>query len=525
MTERPWSLKVTAAAFIAMVVCGLAFAGSARFGNAQSPTPVTGIINSDTTWTKANSPYTLTGPVSVNQEVTLTVEPGVTVDLGSFHIQVNGTLRAQGSSTDQIYITGTTFNAHVSFTTFSTDWNEQTGSGCIIENAVLDGVSFLIADGSPKIDSSAFYGVDIAQGAPVISNNVISGGVNIAGGSPTFLNNSFTSAGSGSMVINGGSPQLSHNSIASRIFVNGGVSTISDNTIADGVHIDSRGGSIALTNNVITGRGTYNVIHVQGALTAISHNTLIGNGFGGIYVAGDFGASISGNIILGCSVGIGGSLLSSGKRTTIEGNAIFNNQIGIMAWPDITIRDNTIANNSVGIQDILPSTTLVNNNIQYNNQYNVFSSSGVGIDAANNWWGTTEVAAINQTIWDKKNDFNVGTVNFIPFLTAPNPAAPPIPDPIPTPVPPTTPSTSPTASSTPTSTSTPNSSPSPTQNPTSSPATLQASPNAIEIAILVVLIVIAVLLGILIAVLIKKIYKTPCNQQKCPQSRESHANI
>jgi len=49
--------------------------------NVQASTPVGGIITSDTTWTDTNSPYTLTGSVTVNPGVTLTIEPGVTVDL------------------------------------------------------------------------------------------------------------------------------------------------------------------------------------------------------------------------------------------------------------------------------------------------------------------------------------------------------------------------------------------------------------------------------------------------------------
>ncbi len=73
------------------------------FGTAQASSETTGIINADTTWTKTNSPYTLTGPVAVNTGVTLTIDPGVTVNLGAFYIQVNGTLVAKGTSTDKIY--------------------------------------------------------------------------------------------------------------------------------------------------------------------------------------------------------------------------------------------------------------------------------------------------------------------------------------------------------------------------------------------------------------------------------------
>ena len=38
-----------------------------------------GELNSDTTWSKAESPYLVTGDITVNQGVTLTIEPGVTL--------------------------------------------------------------------------------------------------------------------------------------------------------------------------------------------------------------------------------------------------------------------------------------------------------------------------------------------------------------------------------------------------------------------------------------------------------------
>jgi len=51
------------------------------------------------------------------------------------------------------------------------------------------------------------------------------------------------------------------------------------------------------------------------------------------------------------------------------------------------------------------------------------------LNTAYNWWGTTNTTAINQSIRDFKNDFNLGKVNFTPFLTEPNSeAAPTIPE-------------------------------------------------------------------------------------------------
>jgi hypothetical protein len=99
-----------------------------------------GIISSSTTWTKTNSPYILTGPVLVGYGVTLTIEPGVNVNLATYYLEVNGTLNARGTATDKITFSAQ-YNgfpgetASIVFTDFATGWNEQTRSGSIIENA------------------------------------------------------------------------------------------------------------------------------------------------------------------------------------------------------------------------------------------------------------------------------------------------------------------------------------------------------------------------------------------------------
>ena len=88
-----------AALLIALTLCGLAF-----ISNVHASTPVSGFISSDTTWSAANSPYQLTGPVGVPSGVTLTMEPGVTVDFGSYYLLINGTLTARGTSNNNIYL-------------------------------------------------------------------------------------------------------------------------------------------------------------------------------------------------------------------------------------------------------------------------------------------------------------------------------------------------------------------------------------------------------------------------------------
>ena len=55
------------------------------FTSIYAQTNVSGGIFSNTTWTKANSPYIMTGPVVVFPNVTLTIEPGVVVKIKELH--------------------------------------------------------------------------------------------------------------------------------------------------------------------------------------------------------------------------------------------------------------------------------------------------------------------------------------------------------------------------------------------------------------------------------------------------------
>ncbi len=86
------------------LLIGLVFLSGSGFGVGQTGTPVIGILTTDATWNKTNSPYTLTGPVAINSGVTLIIEPGVQVELNSFYIQVNGTLIANGTTTEKIIL-------------------------------------------------------------------------------------------------------------------------------------------------------------------------------------------------------------------------------------------------------------------------------------------------------------------------------------------------------------------------------------------------------------------------------------
>ncbi len=118
---------------------------------------------------------------------------------------------------------------------------------------------------------------------------------------------------------------------------------------------------------------------------------------------------------------------------TIQNSIFQNNRKGIYVdWEStVAINDNTITNNDDGIYvECFNSgcTPRINHNSIYNNaNYNLRTSnlgglnfSWVTIDAENNWWGTTDPQVIMGTILDFSDNGSLPTVDFVPFLDAPN---------------------------------------------------------------------------------------------------------
>ena len=383
--------------------------------DAHAFTPVSGILTSDVTWTKANSPYNFTGNVFVASGVTLTIESGVTVNLNNYYLDVNGTLNARGISSDKIvFQTNSTysFTRQISFTRYSKGWDEQTGQGCIIENAVLKSIVIIINGASPKIANNEIdTTIFISSGSPIVTNNKLnlhSNGINVMGGSPIISSNTLSGTGFAMGIFGSGNVTLSNNKISK---------------FSTGIKI-----------------------------------------YSGNYV-------ISENSIIECSNGIE---VGVGVMATIQKNLINNNiQYGISGG-NAYIDSNTITNNKIGIHNPIAGSIIHNNNI-LGNIVNSITATTADIDATNNWWGTTDIAAINQTIYDRKIDYTLGKATFVPILTAPNPSAPAIPEIINAPISTPNPSTEPTAA--PTIQPTPTYTPVPTRNPEARKlATDQAAP-------------------------------------------------
>jgi hypothetical protein len=349
------------------LVCNLPYGLAATNG-----TNVNGSITKNTTWTLANSPYNITGNVTVNSGVTLTIQPGVEmISKNKYGLGVNGqdgifeasltvegTLVAVGDNNNPIIFNDTT----ITFSNSSIGWNPQANSGSMIKRCFFEDADVKL-DSSPKIDSNLFSG--------------------------STYSNGITTGGESTIYINGGSPVVSNN---------------------------------YMTNNSMQGSygwsGDYDIDITNG-----NNATIIGN----VIADGMFGISVDYPIA-------GFSFDSFSGTSNIENNLITNNKgAGIncgASFPLIMV-NNMITQNYVGLDlGAFSSKSIIANNNIYNNT-GIFdnvdrsvvlssdSSQPVAVNASNNWWGTTDITAIGQPINNVPKTQNLGVVNFEPILSSP----------------------------------------------------------------------------------------------------------
>jgi parallel beta-helix repeat protein len=263
--------------------------GNMHVNTVQAYSEEKGIINSDTTWTKANSPYNLTGNMAIDKGVTLTIESGVTVNLNKYYIRVNGTLNARGTSTDNIYLNAAT-DGYIEFTASSTGWNSQTGTGSIIANVV---VNTILRTGGSSI---------------MVNNNTITKGISLGGGSPIISKNT--------IAILSDDPQSEATAIG---ISNENTALIVDNTISGGFEqatIVVGNGSPTIQRNLIS--------------NSYGYGGDAGYGQAGIVISGDASPIIKQNTITQCANGIhvGGSPTPTIVNNNIETITSFNLYMG-----------------------------------------------------------------------------------------------------------------------------------------------------------------------------------------------------
>lgn len=263
-----------------LVLCGFILGGCGKDGalgpqgiqgdkgdTGTTGTTGTGLSNitSNTTWTKANSPYTLYANLVIVEGVTLTIEPGVVVKCNpDTTIYVDGGLISQGTSADPITFTSTTSSGWKGLR-FGTTTSGNVIRYCVIEKGTQE--ANVTAYGTVSLQNCKLragqHGVVVYSGGNIVlsncdlSNNTIDG---------AYYYNS-----SGSMVA------------TQTTFTNNG---------STGIYVLA--GTVALTNCTITGHLSYGISFNSGALR-VSKSIITDNLSKGIYVYTSTASSVSVN--------------------------------------------------------------------------------------------------------------------------------------------------------------------------------------------------------------------------------------
>ena len=246
---------------------------------AYADTDVSGVISENSTWTKAEAPYVVTGDLTVAEGVTLTVEPGVVVKFDlSRRMTINGGLNAAGTVEQPIYFTslrddsiGGDTNGDGSATSPSWgDWYNlyftTTSSNSLLDHVVIRHGGKDYYRGPPSYQTS----LSIATSSITVSNSLIEEsqlhGIYVADASPTITSNTIRNNGSRGLWLVNSSAVVSDNEILDNggraIFLDGRSygATVSGNTLSgNGTDEISIGGTVSesMTLGILNGGSSY----------------------------------------------------------------------------------------------------------------------------------------------------------------------------------------------------------------------------------------------------------------------------
>lgn len=173
----------------------------------------------------------------------------------------------------------------------------------------------------------------------------------------------------------------------------------------------------------------YNGIHAHGSSVRVAHNEFVRNGVGVSFKAEEetpgvpwFGKrsrlTITDNLFANNKGGIG----FRNSDAEISHNEIINNKFfGI--WPkedcQVRVTYNEITGNKKGIYLYqAQGVSFAFNNIYDNRDYNIAMAEAQDfpVEAANNWFGTRNRQKIDELIFDRKKDAELGEVRIDPVL-------------------------------------------------------------------------------------------------------------
>lgn len=400
----------------------------------SAQTNVSGIISTNTTWTKAQSPYLVTNSINVSSGVTLTIEPGVSIKFNQGNsLQIDGSIIAKGTLQDSIIFTSNSNAAtpgdwgNIQFTgssisaSFDNFGNYISGSilqYCKVQYGgnsnyaiTINGNGIVI---SPFISKCSVQnnlgGISVTDGSPLISDckiNNCSTGIFITGqsyvSSPNIVNNLISNNTYSGIYCSGG---LNNFNIIKNIIIannyginymlsGGWVGRIDSNKILKntlGLNIGNGPNSFSISNNIIADNLSQAISSTMGGNFSLRSNQIIGNG--------------------------------KNSNTSFHDTHLGYSNLGI-TFINNTFSKN-MSNKNLLLFDNAPSTIIDSSNFTYNSSFCIYNNnnSGTNLRASKNWWGTNVDSLIQVKIYDWNDNNTKGIVNYIPYLTSPSITAP-----------------------------------------------------------------------------------------------------
>lgn len=357
--------------------------------SAHAQTNFSGGIYANTTWTLANSPYILTGPVVVFPNVTLTIEPGVVVKIQEtsystsqqIYLELRGKLVAKGTITNPISFIPN------SVPSLGTDYIWQ---GIFVKTA---------QGGSADMDyfnfNNSYYGINYDD---VLIDTLTFNHCK-------FSNNCYTLAINTNVIVN--NCEFTNNAVAhSLIYVYGSVTarncTYKNNftcmtTVVNGINVE---GSNFENNQFcfIQISGKFKNCLFKNNATVFQENGTI---------------EIDSSSFLNNQIGIDAFGVGSVKNSMFTSNGV-----GLTVSANSIIENNDISNNDVGLGLAGTFTTgmvlpfIKDNKICNNKLYNLENKSDYNLSLDSNCFCLNDSVTIDAKIYDGYDDITRGLINF-----------------------------------------------------------------------------------------------------------------
>jgi len=389
----------SSSAYVSVTTASAAYGEIPAYATAANPTPFMFTLS-------ASAPYG--ADISLNLRVTASggyvVNIPITVQTASAVVYVDSTINTQTWTNDRMYVINKASGIPAGSTLTiepGTEIRFDGDFGLVVQGA-------LIADGTPD-QPIVFLATEPGQGYIQFADSSVDA---IFDGDGDYLDGSilrFTILDKVRGVnISSAAPYIFGNSLLNN---------------PGGIYGRGAAGLVISNNELIN-----SPIDFEGS-GIISSNHMDGSGISLWYGLFD----VTSNRVTNCNVGI--SMVQ--ETVVVSGNLLANNNIGLsigdevlMDSGNITASNNTIVSNKeVGVFIDGASPLIQHNNILHSGEgyalKNIVPNSEVAsVDATQNWWGTTNPSEIDAAIYDSQDEFGLGTVNYTPFLTAPEPNAP-----------------------------------------------------------------------------------------------------